>query len=377
MFGFLFLVVRIRSYTLPRPLCGLDMLLVSFSLQNRAPCSIYTVPQLYLLILTLILCAFCISIVYYMYVCLQDRSSILHIHTQHWDPPLRHSFLSELAEHTVGYCGADLRALCTEAALFSLRRQYPQIYATSDKLVIDPTKINISAADFYSALKSIVPTTQRTDSPQAHSLCDNVFPLLGEQFLSLLSYCAFIFPQSWNSVCRSQQEIRSRLGREKEKEIERTSMRHCGSSEMSYIRPAQSIPLSCNKHTQEAASSLSSTTYMCTADMNCRQVGTTRSSNSSVLPYHAAQQSLPLRDIFFDSSHVLSDCGSMDILVRGSASSADHVTSGFLTLSSNPHMPPLPHRPRLLLAGQKGMIICCQLNFLSDNEVNRCAYGKC
>ena len=239
----------------------------------------------------------------------------------------------------MGYCGADLRALCTEAALFSLRRQYPQIYATSDKLVIDPTKVTISAADFYSALKSIVPTTQRTDSPQAYSLCDTVFPLLGEQFLSLLSYCAFIFPQSWSSVCRSQQETKCQLRREKEKEIARKSTRHCE------IRPAQSIHLS---RTLEDASQ--STSCMCTADMNCRQDSAT---NSSLLPYHAAQQSLPLRDIFFDSCHVLSDCGSMDILVRDSASSDDE-TSGFLTLSSNPHIPPPPHRPHLLLASQKG-----------------------
>ena len=276
-------------------------------------------------------------------LCLQDRSSILHIHTQHWDPPLKRSFLTELANHTVGYCGADLRALCTEAALFSLRRQYPQIYATSDKLVIDPTKITISAADFYSALKSIVPTTQRADSPQAYSLCDTVFPLLGEQFLSLLSYCAFILPQSWSSVCQSQQEIRSRLGREKEKELARKS-------EMPCIRPAQSSDLSCALE----VASCSSASCVCTADKNCMQDNAT---NSSVLPYHAAQQSLPLRDIFFDSCHVLSDCGSKDILVDGAGSSSDDVTSGFLSLSSNPHMPPPPHRPHLLLAGQKGTLL--------------------
>lgn len=27
----------------------------------------------------------------------------------------------------VGYCGADLKALCTEAAMRALRRRYPQV----------------------------------------------------------------------------------------------------------------------------------------------------------------------------------------------------------------------------------------------------------
>ena len=47
-----------------------------------------------------------------------------------------------------GYCGADLKALCTEACLHALRRRYPQIYTTSDKLQLDVTSIEISAKDF-------------------------------------------------------------------------------------------------------------------------------------------------------------------------------------------------------------------------------------
>lgn len=36
----------------------------------------------------------------------------------------------------LGYCGADLKALCTEAALHALRRRYPQIYLSSEKLQV-------------------------------------------------------------------------------------------------------------------------------------------------------------------------------------------------------------------------------------------------
>lgn len=42
---------------------------------------------------------------------------------------------------SVGYCGADLKALCTEAALRAVRRRYPQIYLSDNKLEIDPKRV--------------------------------------------------------------------------------------------------------------------------------------------------------------------------------------------------------------------------------------------
>ena len=59
--------------------------------------------------------------------------------------------------HIVGYCGADMKALCTEAALHALRRRYPQIYTSSDKLQLDINSIHINAADFHYAMTKIVP----------------------------------------------------------------------------------------------------------------------------------------------------------------------------------------------------------------------------
>ncbi|KAI2522564.1 ATAD2B isoform 5, partial [Pan troglodytes] len=49
------------------------------------------------------------------------RKHILQIHTRDWNPKLSDAFLGELAEKCVGYCGADIKALCTEAALIALR----------------------------------------------------------------------------------------------------------------------------------------------------------------------------------------------------------------------------------------------------------------
>ncbi|KAJ7412148.1 ATPase family AAA domain-containing protein 2B [Willisornis vidua] len=65
------------------------------------------------------------------------RKHILQIHTRDWNPKLSDPFLGELAEKCVGYCGADIKALCTEAALIALRRRYPQIYMSSQKLQLD------------------------------------------------------------------------------------------------------------------------------------------------------------------------------------------------------------------------------------------------
>lgn len=54
------------------------------------------------------------------------RRSILDIHTAQWSPPLAVDFKNRIAEVTVGYCGADMKALCAEAALRAVRRRYPQ-----------------------------------------------------------------------------------------------------------------------------------------------------------------------------------------------------------------------------------------------------------
>lgn len=120
---------------------------------------------------------------------------------------MRAEFLSELADNTVGYCGADLRALCTEAALFALRRKYPQIYRTSDKLVLDVSKISVSAADFHNALRAIVPTAQRSDSSVACVLSEGVRPLLLRQFGRLLSLLSFVFPPCWKAVIKAQKYV--------------------------------------------------------------------------------------------------------------------------------------------------------------------------
>ena len=113
---------------------------------------------------------------------LKARYEILKIHTSKWEPPLRDDFMKKVSELTKGYGGADLRALCTEAALNSIQRKYPQIYTAKDKLQVDPSKITVTARDFMQALEKVVPSSARSSSSGSAPLPDNIRPLLQSTF---------------------------------------------------------------------------------------------------------------------------------------------------------------------------------------------------
>ncbi|KAH7328551.1 hypothetical protein B0I35DRAFT_345699 [Stachybotrys elegans] len=107
------------------------------------------------------------------------RRSILNIHTQDWG--LSEVFMSSLAEKTKGYGGADLRALCTEAALNAIQRTYPQIYSSTEKLIVDPTKISVHASDFMISIKKLIPSSERSATSGAQPLPKSIEPLLRDQ----------------------------------------------------------------------------------------------------------------------------------------------------------------------------------------------------
>lgn len=93
--------------------------------------------------------------------------------------------LSSFSFCALGYCGADIKALCTEAALIALRRRYPQIYASSHKLQLDVSSIVLNAQDFYHAMQNIVPASQRAVMSSGHALSPIIRPLLGRPASSL------------------------------------------------------------------------------------------------------------------------------------------------------------------------------------------------
>uniref|UniRef100_UPI00398E417A ATPase family AAA domain-containing protein 2-like isoform X2 n=1 Tax=Pristiophorus japonicus TaxID=55135 RepID=UPI00398E417A len=124
------------------------------------------------------------------------RKEILTIHTRDWTPRPSDAFLQELAEKCVGYCGADIKSVCAEAALCALRRRYPQIYVTNEKLQLDVSSINIIARDFVMAMQKIVPASQRMVTSPGQALSFIVRPLLENTFCKILEALKKIFPHA-------------------------------------------------------------------------------------------------------------------------------------------------------------------------------------
>jgi SpoVK/Ycf46/Vps4 family AAA+-type ATPase len=90
------------------------------------------------------------------------RRKVIDIHTKGWEPRLSTQFKNNLAVATKGYCGADIKGLCTEAALKAIQRMYPQVYESAQKLVVDPSKIVVTLGDFQSALQAVTPASHRS-----------------------------------------------------------------------------------------------------------------------------------------------------------------------------------------------------------------------
>lgn len=91
----------------------------------------------------------------------RGRTEILRIHSK--EAALGNDIdFARLAQLTPGFVGADLEALCREAAMIALRRVLPHIdyqrgYIPYETLV----NLNITMADFQAALREVEPSTTR------------------------------------------------------------------------------------------------------------------------------------------------------------------------------------------------------------------------
>lgn len=124
------------------------------------------------------------------------RKQILQIHTKKWSPPLLPVFIDKIAALTKGYGGADLRALCTEAALNSIQRKYPQIYSSSEKLVVHPSKVHVVAKDFIRAAEKIIPSSARSTSTGSAPLPQRLQPLLQDSLDKITNRLSDLLPGS-------------------------------------------------------------------------------------------------------------------------------------------------------------------------------------
>mgnify|MGYP000209184888 CR=1 FL=1 len=91
----------------------------------------------------------------------QGRLEILQIHTR--GMPLADDVdLEKLADITHGYTGADLAALCREAAMKALRRYLPEIDLEQERIPVEVLKkMEVRMQDFMNAYKEITPTAIR------------------------------------------------------------------------------------------------------------------------------------------------------------------------------------------------------------------------
>ncbi|MEM2707754.1 MAG: CDC48 family AAA ATPase [Candidatus Pacearchaeota archaeon] len=89
------------------------------------------------------------------------RLEILKIHTRNM-PLAKDVNLEKIADITHGFVGADLAALCKEAALAALRRVLPNINLEEETLSPEILeKLQVTMKDFQNALRVVVPSAMR------------------------------------------------------------------------------------------------------------------------------------------------------------------------------------------------------------------------
>jgi transitional endoplasmic reticulum ATPase len=89
------------------------------------------------------------------------RLEVMQIHTRGM-PIADDVNLKSLASELHGYTGADMKSLCREAAIRSIRRYLPEIDLETEKI---PAKVlqsmEVKIIDFYDAMHGIIPTAMR------------------------------------------------------------------------------------------------------------------------------------------------------------------------------------------------------------------------
>ena len=90
----------------------------------------------------------------------EGRKEILEIHTRKM-PLAEDVNLEELADATNGFVGADLEALCKEAAMHALRRVLPEIDIEKEIPAEIIENLKVTREDFIEALKNVEPSAMR------------------------------------------------------------------------------------------------------------------------------------------------------------------------------------------------------------------------
>ncbi|WVZ69342.1 hypothetical protein U9M48_018142 [Paspalum notatum var. saurae] len=108
--------------------------------------------------------------IYFPLPTFEDRSAILSLHTKNWPSPISGALLSLIASQTVGYAGADLQAICTQAAINALKRTCPlhDILQSAEKGVkhvrVPLPSVLVEERDWLAALAAAPPPCSQREA---------------------------------------------------------------------------------------------------------------------------------------------------------------------------------------------------------------------
>ncbi|XP_026412168.1 uncharacterized protein LOC113307916 [Papaver somniferum] len=115
--------------------------------------------------------------IYFPLPSVKDRADILSFHTQTWPKPVNGALLKWISQQTVGFAGADLQALCTQAAMIALKRNcawqdlmvlVAEKKANNDKCPPLPS-FSVEERDWLDALACAPPPCSRREAGMAAS----------------------------------------------------------------------------------------------------------------------------------------------------------------------------------------------------------------
>ncbi|KAJ3637238.1 hypothetical protein MTP99_000713 [Tenebrio molitor] len=123
------------------------------------------------------------------------RKEILQVHMQSWRTKPSPQFVAQLAEMTTGFCGSDLQALCAEALLCAMKRQFPNIQKCllGARVKIEASELKIDESDFLNARKNLIPSSHKLGN-RMRKLSATVAPLLQRQLEMILSRLKMLWP---------------------------------------------------------------------------------------------------------------------------------------------------------------------------------------
>ncbi|KAG7957196.1 hypothetical protein I3843_11G162000 [Carya illinoinensis] len=137
--------------------------------------------------------------IYFPLPSVQDRAAILSLHTERWPKPVTGSLLKWIAKRTAGFAGADLQALCTQAAIIALKRNFPLqriLSAAAEKASVHKRlplpAFAVEERDWLEALLSSPPPCSRREAGIAANdvvsapLPRYLIPCLLQSFCSLI-----------------------------------------------------------------------------------------------------------------------------------------------------------------------------------------------